>query len=150
MIKSHSRFDELSQFTLSDGVAEIRRARQERRPGRGNSLPPSTVTSPNPTTSPLPDLRPPPLEREQGEKESSEVEEEGLEGETSEKARGKRRARSLSGSSVPSSEVAGDGEGPFVGKNGFVPTEGWVRLFATILLGRETDWLIRKLGCFVA
>lgn len=129
LIRSHTRFDQLSTFTLAGGVAEVRRARQEKKAAASaaasGSSPLSTITE-GQTASNLP---PKEGEEEGGEDEESEKD-------VSEKARGKMRARrtdSVGSLSVTDLSLGGNGaqspveEGqPFVGKNGFVPTEGWV------------------------
>ncbi|ORY88647.1 high-temperature-induced dauer-formation protein-domain-containing protein [Leucosporidium creatinivorum] len=131
LIRSHARFDQLSTFTLAGGVAEVRRARQEKKAAAAaaasGSNPLSTITEGRTASTPPP---------KEGEGEEGGEEGEDGEKEVSEKARGKMRARrtdSVSSLSVADLSLGGNGaqssaeEGqPFVGKNGFVPTEGWV------------------------
>lgn len=130
LIRAHERFDQLATFTLSGGVAEVRRARLEKKARAG-----------------LGTIAETPARGEEEAREEGGDEGEGAEGEgekeVSEKVRGKRRdlgaggererrRESISSLSVADlSLAAGAGGGaeegqPFVGKNGFVPTEGWV------------------------
>lgn len=122
LIRAHSRFDQLSTFTLAGGVAEVRRTRQEKKAAAAAA----TASAPSAGLSTISEGQPasPPKEGE-----------EGAEKEVSEKARGKMRERrtdSISSLSVADLSLGANGgasveEGqPFVGKNGFVPTEGWV------------------------
>ncbi|GAA5861926.1 hypothetical protein JCM1840_006877 [Sporobolomyces johnsonii] len=147
LLQTHKRFELLAHFTLATGVAEARRLRAERRErqrrraaGSGGGVGLETLKegeaskeglfeptsprgaspaslSPSPTSPPLSPTKP----------------------SASEKALGKRRERTLSlgGLSVAELSLAepggvrspgtdGEEDPPFVGKNGFVPTEEWV------------------------
>ncbi|KAI5477870.1 hypothetical protein MNV49_005855 [Pseudohyphozyma bogoriensis] len=136
IIRSHKRFEELSTFTLAAGVAEVRRARSERKAAAAAaaasaSSPSSTPTSPRPTAVPMKEIV---RKRPDGEEE-----------EVSEKARGKMKETAASAeqeerggvdSALGMAELSLDQAGTpreeetkedvFVGKNGFVPTESWV------------------------
>ncbi|KAM0746881.1 hypothetical protein T439DRAFT_306349 [Meredithblackwellia eburnea MCA 4105] len=141
LIRSHKRFEELSTFTLSDGVNEVRRVRHERKAAAAAAAlaPPSTASSRRSSYQAVPGV--PESRAPASAKETSDSEkgvESGAEALTttspatqevpSEKAMGKRRERSLSVSTIPMNDLnleGGDGE-TFVGKNGFVPSESWV------------------------
>lgn len=151
IIRSSQRFESLSTFTLAAGVAEVRRVRAARKAGQTGSAGATPTSSARPSiSSPRVSRTGVPLTASPAAEEVEEAEKEvgeggagvggaGGAGEVSEKARGKMRARSRSGSGVgvqglpPVVERAlegavdevGEGE-RFVGKNGFVPTEGWV------------------------
>lgn len=121
MIRAHSRFDQLSTFTLVGEVAEVRRARQEKKAAAAAAAAASASLSTINEGQPA-------KEGEEGKGE----------GRPSEKARGKMRERrtdSISSLNVADLSLGANGgaqapaveEGqPFIGKNGFVPTEGWV------------------------
>ncbi|GAA5971297.1 hypothetical protein JCM11641_008300 [Rhodosporidiobolus odoratus] len=138
LLLTRRRLETLSTFTLASGVAAAQRLRVARRARQ-------TGGAPSPGLGAIPeDVTASPLLSPRGE--------EGEAGSTaSEKALGKRRERSLSVGSLSSltadlalssPALASPGEGtsresldlsgmsgeqrPFVGKNGFVPTEDWV------------------------
>ncbi|BGO98303.1 High-temperature-induced dauer-formation protein-domain containing protein [Rhodotorula toruloides] len=135
---TYQRFDLLANFTLAQGIAEARRLRAARRERQ------QRAASSGPTLRPI----------NEGVAASARRSEDSP-GASSEKALGKRRERpislgsladlSLSSPSSPNlsrttsntsggplsptaSEAGetGDGQRPFVGKNGFVPTTEWV------------------------
>lgn len=149
LLQTQKRFELLSTFTLETGVTEARRLRAERRKKRQeqqslSSVPEeeggggggSSLLSPRaPIVSPRLSISSP------SAAQGDEIIEGG--GGVSEKVQGKRRERSLSSAtlggglgSLPNmselSLIGGSGSGveeemgQFVGKNGFVPTEGWV------------------------
>jgi len=131
LLQTQKRFELLSHFTLEIGVSEARRLRSERRKKRQeqqqSSLEP--VQEDRPLLSPRASIVSPRLSvSSQGGEEEA----------VSEKVAGKRRERSLSStlgaagfnmSELSLNETSGntaEDEGPFVGKNGFMPTEQWV------------------------
>ncbi|GAA5936971.1 uncharacterized protein JCM15063_000114 [Sporobolomyces koalae] len=150
LLQTHKRFELLSHFTLELGVSEARRLRAERRKRQQASSPhlepvregqettATTLLSSPPATksfSTSPRLSISSTFSTNSTPESPVTEE--APSLLSEKAAGKRRERSLSalGSvnlsqlslNIDSGTSSGvEDPGPFVGKNGFVPTETWV------------------------
>jgi len=137
LIRSSHRFERLSTFTLAGGVAEVRLARAARKANAPSANPTPTSSARPSISSPRASRTSVPLAALAAGEEADEAEKEAGGGgsQLSEKARGKMRARSTSGSGglppVTEHALAGATDEPieggtFVGKNGFVPTEGWV------------------------
>lgn len=127
IIRSHARFEELANFTLSGGVAAIRKRRKERVNGGGSHTPPKSSRRPS-LASDLPASPAPGVERELSEQVAQRIEDQEKAAlaqqqlvqspppasptseypprfpttkPLSEKAAGKQRARSMSQSSFP-------------------------------------------------
>ena len=115
LLKSYKRFEFLSTFTLASGTAEAERVRNERKASKKKKRSPGDASSSSPPSQ-----------------------------DVSEKVKGKRPERDgvVEGSAASSlndedeeearqSTDADERDQVFVGKNGFVPTEGWVSSWRT-------------------
>lgn len=161
ILRSQKRFEELSTFTLAGGVSELRRVRLERKAAAAAAATPPTLRRTSSSTlGTVPEDR---VSKEgagaEGEKPASPGGEEppavaAAGGAPSEKAMGKRRERSSSVSTLTTatgdlSIEGSEGGEVFVGKHGFVPSEGWVSVFLltpsvyyplTILVCQVSSW----------
>ncbi|GAA5879289.1 hypothetical protein JCM16303_003150 [Sporobolomyces ruberrimus] len=155
LLQTHKRFELLSQFTLELGVSEARRLRAERRKKQQQASHLEPVKEGEESTSSMLSTRASPrlsisstfsstsgvVGAGGATSPTSPGGGDGGETKMSEKAAGKRRERSLSslgalnlselslndhGGSAGGSSSAAEDHGPFVGKNGFAPTEQWV------------------------
>lgn len=155
LLQTHKRFELLSQFTLELGVSEARRLRAERRKRQQQASHLEPVKEGEESTSSMLSTRASPrlsisstfsstsglVGAGGATSPTSPGRGDGGESKMSEKAAGKRRERSLSslgamnlselslndhGGSAGGSSSAAEDHGPFVGKNGFAPTEQWV------------------------